>query len=219
MIRSRYTAAITDKPWWLAGGIDPSACVAAYQAVGAASLEASYINLANPGTYTLTNVNGLTCNSITGWVGEDTKYLNTGISDITIGIGSIFVRFTDATRNTTEYLFGSVISNHFFFCNPQRLNAFDRYGLISTLGTRSKNQSGVVGISGTYAYANGSIDGEELASGTATLSGPILLLGASTNAGGSSNTTFIGQVQAASIYKYTHTPHQVAELTRAMNAL
>jgi len=42
------------EPWWLSGGIAAANCVAAYQPKGAASLEASYVNLANPGTYNLT---------------------------------------------------------------------------------------------------------------------------------------------------------------------
>lgn len=38
--------------WWLAGGVNPTNCVAAYQPKRAASYDASLTNLANPGTYT-----------------------------------------------------------------------------------------------------------------------------------------------------------------------
>ncbi len=72
-----------DKPWWLAGGIPPEACVAAYRAKGASSLEASKINLANPGTYTLTAVGTApTWNDINGWIGSGAGSFNTGIVPI-----------------------------------------------------------------------------------------------------------------------------------------
>ena len=53
--------------WWLAGGIDPDDCVAAYQPKGAASYAASKVNLANPGTYDLTNGNDPSWSASTGW--------------------------------------------------------------------------------------------------------------------------------------------------------
>ena len=37
--------------WWVVAG---KTCVAAYEPLGAASLAASYVNLANPGTYDAT---------------------------------------------------------------------------------------------------------------------------------------------------------------------
>ena len=46
----RIMPASHTRQWWLAGGIHPSQVVAAYQPKGAASLAASYVNLANPGT-------------------------------------------------------------------------------------------------------------------------------------------------------------------------
>ena len=53
--------------WWLAGGIDPDDCIAAYQPKGAASYAASKVNLANPGTYDLTNGNDPSWSASTGW--------------------------------------------------------------------------------------------------------------------------------------------------------
>jgi len=53
--------------WWLAGGIDPDDCIAAYQPKGAASYAASKVNLANPGTYDLTNGNDPSWSADNGW--------------------------------------------------------------------------------------------------------------------------------------------------------
>lgn len=43
---------------WLSGGIPSEHCIAAWHGIGAASYEASKVNLANPGTYNLTTVSG-----------------------------------------------------------------------------------------------------------------------------------------------------------------
>lgn len=45
-------------PWYLAGGVDAANCVAAYLAKGAADYATSKVNLANPGTYTLSDPPG-----------------------------------------------------------------------------------------------------------------------------------------------------------------
>lgn len=65
--------------WWEAGGA--TGCVAAYQPKGAASLAASYVNLANPGTYDATApVAAPTFDTATGWTfAHTTTYLATGI--------------------------------------------------------------------------------------------------------------------------------------------
>lgn len=54
-------------PWFLSGGINPADCVAAYQAIGAESYAASKVNLANPGTYDLTDGVAPSWNAETGW--------------------------------------------------------------------------------------------------------------------------------------------------------
>lgn len=77
--RSRYTAAITDKPWWLAGGVEPGICVAAYQAVGAESYEMSKINLAHPGLFTLAENTTVSWAKATGWDFNGSEYFATGI--------------------------------------------------------------------------------------------------------------------------------------------
>lgn len=68
--------------WWTAGGA--TGCVAAYQPIGAASLAASYVNLANPGTYDLAVGGGASApafDAATGWGFDGTnRWLATGIS-------------------------------------------------------------------------------------------------------------------------------------------
>lgn len=78
------SAAAAAASWWLAGGIDPANCIAAYRAKGAASLAASYDNLAAPGngladgTYDLTLGVAPTFDAATGWTfNGSTQWLTT----------------------------------------------------------------------------------------------------------------------------------------------
>lgn len=74
--RSAVSAA--EVPWWLAGGAPTP--VAVYQPKGAASLAASYVNLANPGTYDAAPGVAPTFDAATGWTfNGSTQYLTTGI--------------------------------------------------------------------------------------------------------------------------------------------
>ena len=92
-------------PWYLSGGILAANCIAAYQPKGAASLAASYVNLANPGTYDAAPVVAPTWDAVNGWVGDGTQYLNTGV--VPAANYSMFVRFSGAPQNVYKALCGS----------------------------------------------------------------------------------------------------------------
>lgn len=64
-------------PWYRAGGAP--APIAVWQAKGAASKAASLVNLVNPGTYNLIEVNTMGFATATGWEGSGTAYFRTGI--------------------------------------------------------------------------------------------------------------------------------------------
>lgn len=71
-------AAKAAEPWWLAGGISASACVAAYQPKGAASYADSLKNINNPGTNDLTSAVGVSWD-ISGWKEGGAQYFDTFI--------------------------------------------------------------------------------------------------------------------------------------------
>ena len=69
------TAAWVSAGWW---DVEGKTCVAAYQAKGAASLAASYSNLANPGTYDLSEIAAPDWATGTGWTFDNADRLGTG---------------------------------------------------------------------------------------------------------------------------------------------
>lgn len=97
-------------PWYRAGGAPTP--IAVYQPKGAISLAASYVNLANPGTYDAAPVtNAPTHASATGWTfdGID-QSLTTGIQPALTW--SMLCRFTDATTSGYKILVGYYITTN-----------------------------------------------------------------------------------------------------------
>lgn len=202
-------------PWWLSGGISAANCIAAYQPKGAADLAASYVNLANPGTYNAAP--GVAPNfDSAGWVFTGTQWLTTGINpNGTKKLYSIFIRVSNIGDTASpQTLLGSYNNNKnslliFFAVNKYQ---FYSSGLFATTEVVS-SAGGVIGISGANGYLNGINvctipDGVNLASGVITI--------ASTN-----GTRILrgGKVQAIAIYNTPLTAPQVAALTAAMAAL
>lgn len=70
--------------WWLAGGVNSSDCLAAYQSIGVDNYVASKVNLANPGTYNITDgASYPTWNAATGWTFDGVDdYLDTNLPGI-----------------------------------------------------------------------------------------------------------------------------------------
>lgn len=210
MIKSKYSAAITDKPWWLAGGIPRDACVAAYQPKGAADLATSYINLANPGTYNVTQATDKppTFNTLTGW-SNNTSITNT--QDIRCIIPSTSVKHSYICRVSASAHSGN--QRNVQGIGADAVHIYFRYTDHKTY-LRGYNSTGA---SASYAadrilciVPGGSfIDGVSIgsyAAGTGTITGFELLKA-------------IGEVAAVAIYNTTLTAYQVAALTNAIRAL
>ena len=78
-VMQHLPATVAASDWWNPGGT--FTCVAAYQAKGAASLAASYVNLANPGTYDAAPGIAPTWAAGTGWYFDSSsQYLVTGVT-------------------------------------------------------------------------------------------------------------------------------------------
>lgn len=193
--------------WWEAGGA--TGAVAVYQPIGAASLAASYVNLANPGTCDAADGTAPSFDAATGWRFATNKYLRTGI--IPAYTWTILVRFSDASLNV---LFGT---------NFVRWAIWPAYpgDKIDYIWNNNDNfqapalTAGTIGYAGNLAYRNGVLD--KTLSGTPTLTTEIYI--GATNNGGTA--TFFGtnNIQAVAIYNTTLTAPMVLAVSTAMAAL
>lgn len=200
--------------WWLSGGIVPSACVAAYQSIGAANLAVSYTNLANPGTNDLTLGVAPAWDTINGWTFNGVnQYLNTGITAATLS-WSMFVRFSNFnTISFSTTLIGQSLSTRLFFIAAS--NALVYYANGKLLSVSPSLTSGVLGFAGSTAYRNGVNDGTIP---TGLIVAFPIYIGAENDGGGPGSYANAG-IQAAAIYNVTITPSQVTALVAAMVAL
>lgn len=207
-------------PWYLAGDIAPENCVAAYQAVGAESQAASYVNLANPGTHNLTATGAIAWGADTGWDWTGTgQYLTSTVSSALKPV-TVLVRCTPAATNSMPLWAGAASSGTFEF----RLNQADLQLLsqnVALIGASAgdyvvANTDAVYGVSyagnGAYGlYVNGVL----VASGTndKTLTSGNTRIGY--EAAGS--VTYDGTIASVAVYNRVLTGDEVAAVSQAMS--
>lgn len=212
-------AALGVAGWWLSGGIAPSACVAAYQPKGAASLAASYTNRANPGTYNAAPGTAPSFAAATGWTfsSGSSQYLVTGVTPANDQSWSWIVRWT--TAGATACLFGvrDALGTASFQFYPQVYGSM----IYSNAGAYTQGSvtrtSGVNAAAGNTAYNNGVSEGTLTTVGGAVWGD--IYLGARNLTGTGAEQFASGTIAALAIYNVTITAAQVAALTTAMNAL
>ena len=204
--------------WWLAGGIDPDNCVAAYQPKGAASYAASKVNLAQPGTYDLADpATQPTWDAATGWTfaGGATQFFDTGYTGpATI---TLIVRYSGASTTGDVGIMGSV--------GP----------VASLLYTASAAGSGGKRFvhSGASQYVLPEVAADTIAvtrEGGYASGSPVttiwsttqnLTMSQSTKIGnrGDNTTRYTGNILAVAIYSDIISAAEIAALTTRMNAL
>lgn len=217
VFQPRVTNAVASTWWDNNGAI--SGCVAAYAAKGAASLAASYTNLANPGTYTAAPGVAPTFNAADGWTfNGSTQYLTTGV--IPAAGWSALIRFSDNTSPDDDTVFGSYSGATLrFSVNINAVTGNNRiiYQNGGILVESPGIAAGVVGFAGQTGYRNAVAASGTIGawSGTSTRQ---IYIGA-TNLEGSISNLFPGKIQAFAIYNVTLTAGQVATITTAMQAL
>lgn len=203
---SRRAVASGAADWWEVAG---KTCVAAYQPKGAASLAASYVNLANSGTYDAAPGTAPTFDTATGWTftAASSQYLITGVTS-PAATWSMFARFANAQSGNYRsggYLF-EVYPNWFstfLFVN----------GALLPIGVGTA--AATTGFAGKTAYAGGSNIGTIGAGDPLTGS---IYIGARNN--GTAPAEFISaDILALVIYSDTLTSGEVATVSAAMAAL
>lgn len=209
--------------WWLSGGVSAANCVAAYQPKGAASLAASYSNLANPGTYDAAPGVAPTFDTATGWTFAAGQYLITGIDAATKPITMIVRATVTSLAAPRAYIGASNNGGYEFRANSGSSTA--------TLYLLQQNVALIGGSTGTITVnANATVAATYSAAGAWAL-----YIGGSTSGGGTNNKTMtsgvlwigrgangeqmIGSIQAVAIYNTTLSAAQVAAISSAAAAL
>ena len=222
-MRSRYIAAVQDKPWWLAGGIPASACVAAYQPKGASSYEASKVNLANPGVYNA--VDGAaypTWNVSTGWTGNGVDQYLLTVKPSTYW--SMIIR-TNRTSGKVGFL-GYVrqetplIHYGYYYGNVPNVDGYTghhytHYVRIKGLGASFANH--IFAIARNKVYLNGVYVNQTAATNNVQALYDVALF--ARNYQGTIDSFTAATIPAVAFYNTELTNYQVAALTAAMNAL
>lgn len=192
-----------------------AACVAAYDAVGASSLADSYVNEANPGTYTAAPGVAPTWAYGTGWTfNGTTQYLTTGIT-VTSNTWSVLVRFTNGASTLDRMLCGGYVGSGTADFGLFQVTGGKSYYVNNALkAAPSIYTSGVLGMAGKTAYINGAAETGAIGAGAVTGAGFYVGRNAA-----SANYYFPGKIQALAIYSATLTLADVVAITAAMNAL
>lgn len=204
VIQGRATLHVGGDWWEIAG----KTCVAAYQPKGAASLAASYINLANPGTYDAAPGTAPNWDVTSGWSGSY-KYLTTGI--VPASGWTVLIRFAGTANDGA--LFGIEGTNRWnIFPSFSGTAYFRAGGEATTTGV----SSGVIGMAGQQGYHNGSTYGGAIGTGSIGTSALYLM---ALNNGGAQNHSIGWTFQAVVIYANTLTAGEVATVSTAMSGL
>lgn len=198
--------------WWSNDGAI-SGCVAAYRAIGAASLAASYVNLANPGTYDAAPGTAPSFDASTGWTfNGSTQYLTTGLTPDNTQGWSMLVRFANNQTNGNPWGVGAGQSPYFVVA-PQFIP-----GNLMVLGngdfiTAPYLVTGTAGFAGNKGYRAGS----QVTGTIATQAGTFGALRIGWDADGGAKHK--GDILAVAVYNSVLTSGQVSTLTTLMDAL
>ena len=200
--------------WYLSGGI--ASAVTAYTLKGAASQAASYVNLANPGTYDLAPGVAPTWDTTNGLIFNGTnQYLTTGIvPDISGPAWSYFARYTNFTAGS-DMLIGVANATHGMYIRPTTgggatVHYFHGQGA-ALIGP--SHLTGTLAIAGLNGYRDGVFDVAIPAAAIGSLVIPIFV--AAYNANGSPSNYGAFYLQYLSVYNTTITAPQVAALHAA----
>jgi hypothetical protein len=210
-------SAATVEPWYLSGGVSAANCIAAYQPKGAASLAASYDNLAGA-SYDAAPGVAPTFDAETGWTfNGSTQYLDTGVDPVNDQTWSMIVRYSGATTVNYVAICGTRIGGGTAFAIEPNSPDGVYYASGGFVAKATGVAAGNLAIAGTKAYRNGVDEGLTL--GVSAGDWASVLIGCFRDTGGAPAQFCAASVQAIAIYDVTLTADQVAAITAAMGDL
>ena len=191
--------------------------VVAYQPKGAASLAASYVNLANPGTYDAAPGVAPTWDAVTGWVFTGTEWLNTSLVP---GANNWTYIVQIASMLTSQYIFGANQTSPTRLVGLWPKSSVPSFicgtGAYANSFAGSTVSDGNIAMTGNTVYVNGTPT-FTLTTATGLPSVPIYF--GCSNANGTPATFGKGNIIAFAAYGSTLTPTQIAAIATAMGAL
>ena len=197
--------------WYLAGGVSAANCVAAYQPIGAVSLAASYVNLANPGTYDAVEIVAPNFNTATGWTFTGSQNVDAGY--IPQSTDTIIVRFANAVKQYIGFYASATLNISMTPYRGDGDNLRNYYhGTFRSFSPGYANC--VMAIAGVNFYLNGVA--ESLAGTTITTNTTTFGFG---RRNGAAVVYYQGDIVAAAIYNVTLDAATVAAISTAMAAL
>jgi hypothetical protein len=205
--------------WYLAGGL-PRLPLGAYKAIDAASLEASQINLANPGTYDLIKLYNPGFNPAYGWdFASDLPRWGCFDTGITLPAGArwtIGMRFSDWNGGGAWGATDMAGSDCQFWPNNGANKILGAYSNIQTITPRL--------VSGVYfltssCYRDGKKEGVAFTSNTSVDLATLHIAAVKRTDTGGFYTAGLGKGQAFVIYDYELTDWQIAMVSYEMASL
>lgn len=211
MVYGRRAAAAD---WWSVPG---QTCVAAYKAIGATDLAASYVNLANPGTYNAAPGVAPTL-SAGGWTFDGTQWLATGIAPTTLD-WTLIVRFSgcSAALSALAGSYRSFSGRYPGMYIYNRVSAKVSYAQDSAISVSPAISDGILAVAGAYGYRNGAIDSTAISPYEYAANLQIYIGAHNFNSIAADILT--GTIAAIAIYSTTLSAADVAALTARMAAL
>jgi hypothetical protein len=212
---SNISTVTTDLQWFRAGGIAAVNAKGAYSPFKAASLAASYVNEASPGTFDITTVAAPDWDAVAGWKFNGlSQYLKTGIIPVNDQSWSMIVKYTEYTTgsDTIAGLYESATKTFYLQLNGTSNKKIAGNGG-TTVGISTTSALGTFTVAGNKKYFNGVNLGDPIGAGSGSITYDIWIgqLHYSTDSG-----WFDGNVQAIAIYNKVLSYLENYELTLAM---
>ncbi len=204
--------------WWLAGGIEPDDCIAAYQPKGAASYAASLDNLTGNATYDAAAGSAPDWDSTNGWKFNGTShYLTTGIT--MADNYSLIIKITEYDYANSAFM-GTFIGGSLYSGGWQSLaimahkyasnKVYYECGAVNVQPVVGTSTTKVLAITHDVCYLDGSY--------VTTISSPGTV-GGVCKIGNGINGYAKFYATAAAIYSAKLTDTQISALTTAINLL
>lgn len=204
--------------WWEAGGA--TGCVAAYQPKGAASLAASYVNRANPGTDNASPGVAPTWDATNGWIFNGaTQYLN-AVSFVADQTATFIVRWTGWAAGVVYGFYQDYASNVGAYIYPNGVESVngDRRFVATNAPALA---AGVYCVAGRTCYRNGVAESSLIPNAPRgeTVTPYIGALYTYSSPTPTASYFFDGEIQGLAVYNNVLTAGQVAAVSAAMAAL